>query len=221
MTLFRPAPPGSGPVALDAVGTAANVTNTTIDYTGITVGSGSNRALVLKLTWGGNPGAISSVTWDFGGSAQAMTQIGTTQSDPTWTLRFTALFGLVGPTAGNNTLRIVQANSVATKHAAISFTGADQTGGTTTFKNFATSSGTGATQDLTITSDTNEYIVIAMVADSSTVSFNSGTQIFSTAGDGWSGAAAYRAGASPTQVIQAAISGSPSNRMIGCSIKSA
>lgn len=204
-------------VAVDAVGTGDNDTGTTLDYTGITVG-GSASALVFLVTWGGNPGAITSVTWDFGGTAQAMTQIGTTQSDPTWTTRFVALFGLVNPTAGNNTLRIVQANSVATKRAAISFTGSSTAGGAGTFANFATSSGTGATLDLTVTSNASAYIVAAVAADSSTVSFNSGTQIFTTAGDGWGGAAAYRAGGAPTQVIQAAISGSPSTRMSGCSI---
>lgn len=212
---------GGGAVVLDAAGTGANVTNTTIDYTGLTVGSGLNRALVLVLTWGGNPGAISSVTWDFGGSAQAMTQIGTTQSDPTWTSRFVALFGLVDPASGNKTLRVVQTNSVATKHAAISFTGVDQAGGTTTFHDFTSASGTGVTLDITVPSAASEYIVVGTASDSAAVSYNSGTQIFSTAGDGWGGAGAYRDGAAPSQVIQAALAGGPSTRMLGVSLKAA
>ena len=46
-------------VALDAAGSGYNSTNTTHDYTGITVGSGSDRALVLPITFGADPGTVT------------------------------------------------------------------------------------------------------------------------------------------------------------------
>src|SRR5260221_7801876 len=80
---------------------------------GVTVGSGANRALVVLLRFGSNSNVIPSgltVTWDSGGTNQALTQIPNTsagQNDNGGTNQTSCVaFGLVAPTPGNKTLLV-------------------------------------------------------------------------------------------------------------------
>lgn len=143
-------------VVVDAVGTETHTApGTSATYTGITVGSGANRALVVAIVWGTGTGDPTgrSVTWDSGGTNQAMTEIVFRGTGGNTSV---GIYGLVAPTSGNKTLAVSWTVSNESFIGAISFTGVDQTGGATSFPNSATS-GTVAT--LTITSSANDYVV--------------------------------------------------------------
>lgn len=115
-------PPSGSTVTVLDVGTKAYQNAvTTKDYT-MTVSSGSNRALLLTLNFGAIVSSISA-TWDFGGTAQTMTQLVLKT-----TAYSSAVFGLRAPTAGTNlTLRVSWTTTAEVFIAGISFTNVDQT----------------------------------------------------------------------------------------------
>jgi hypothetical protein len=116
-------------VALDATNatglTGAAATSTGSIASGITVGAGANRILVVGLQFGGLPGAITVCNWDSGGTPQAMTQIGTIQAESD-NLGSATLFALINPTAGAKNISVTWTNSVSWTIGLASFTGADQ-----------------------------------------------------------------------------------------------
>lgn len=143
-------------VAFDANSTAqSNVTaTTTITHNNLTVGSGSNRALVVFLAFGGASAIPASltVTWDSGGTNQACTAIAGTTNTTAGLSAGTILYGLVAPTSGNKTLAVSWSGAQEAHCAALSVTGADQTGGATTFPNGTTSGATATSSTITVTS---------------------------------------------------------------------
>ncbi len=74
----------------------------TVDLTTLTVGTGSNRALIALICWEGNATGVT-LTWDQGGSNQAMTLI--TGASVSASGGAAQIFGLVNPVSGNKTLR--------------------------------------------------------------------------------------------------------------------
>lgn len=131
-------------VALDAKGdfSASHDAVTTYTSTTFTVGSGANRALIVGIACesgiGNHPTAPTAV-WDAVGANQSMTLIAASTFQLSSSSDFSIfLFGLVAPVSGNKTLTIANMNGAAGSSSIvsmISFTGVDQTGGTTTFKN--------------------------------------------------------------------------------------
>src|ERR1700746_2328614 len=114
-------------VAVDATGTGKTgvaATSLSEAVSSITVGSGSNRVLILHIQFGGDPGAITAVTWDTGGTNQAMTQVGIIHESDS--LAFAAIYGLIAPTSGAKLLKVTWTNSVSWTYCMQSFTGADQ-----------------------------------------------------------------------------------------------
>lgn len=115
---------------------------------GITVGSGSNRALVALLQFDVDPGTVT-VTWDSGGTNQSMTLIEKLVNSGGTGCAI--LFGLVAPTSGEKKVLVSWANTITDNFfSAVSFTGVNQTGGATTFYN-ATSAQNSNTSGLTLT----------------------------------------------------------------------
>lgn len=107
-------------VAVSATGTATyNSTATTQNFT-FTVNSGDT--LVVFWICQDITQTISSVTWDQGGTNQAATLI-VSESDPTATNGSIALYGVVNPTAGTKTLRVVNALTTGESAMAQSYTG--------------------------------------------------------------------------------------------------
>lgn len=108
-------------------------TLTTLDFTGLTVGVGSNRGLVglLTLFTGSAPG----IKWDPVGTNQTVALI-TSHSQGASCITY--IFGLVAPTSGNKILRATWTGASSVVLSAICFTGVDQTGGVTTFNNSTT-----------------------------------------------------------------------------------
>lgn len=131
-------------VALDAKGNFSVSHDAVTSYTdtSFTVGSGANRALIVGLaceSGTGNHPTAPTANWDSTGTNQSMTLIAASTMQLSSSSDFSLfLFGLVAPTSGNKTLSIASMNGSAGSDsivAMISFTGVDQTGGTTTFKN--------------------------------------------------------------------------------------
>lgn len=110
-------------VAVDAVGSEAYIASG-VNYTGITVGSGANRALVLTLNFDGVVPTGQTVTWN--GTAMglliALNVSGNKESQ---------IWGLTNPASGNNTLAISWTGGQKVFAAAISFTGVDGSSGNT------------------------------------------------------------------------------------------
>lgn len=139
-------------VAFDANAAADTAGSGTLGTTGVsgtnlTVGSGSNRALVVALCFSGQAASVTSVAvvWDSGASNQACTLI--TSKDTTGGAGHgqVQLWGLVNPVAGAKTLKVTwNAVNSDVYMCGTSWTGAHQTGGTTTFPNSASIAGTAA-----------------------------------------------------------------------------
>src|SRR5215472_3009260 len=161
------------PIQVDATGTALDTTGTTsVNYSGITVGSGANRALIVFVAWGAgtNPGAVSGATWDSGGSNQAMTLLESNLTGP-----FQQIYGLVNPTPGNKTLNVSWTNSANSVVNAQSYTGVLQTGGTTTWPNGTTSTATSTAPSLAVTSAAG-HLPVTLLSTGATPTISAPTQ---------------------------------------------
>lgn len=178
-------------VAVDATGTAltgSGVANTTLSYTGITVGVGANRALIFEVYWTGGAGAAPTgitMTWDNGGTNQAMTLLAT--SGTFQTNNVIQVWGLRNPTSGNKTLAGAWTNANGFTCDAKSFTGVDQVSDATAFptanRNNATSTSTAAA--LTITSATSNWTVATVGSLNGTLSaLNQTTDFHDSGGPG-------------------------------------
>ena len=75
------------------------------DFTGLTVGSGSNRALVVGVTADSTANQVSGVVWDPSGANQSFTRIG---SEELGVSRFVSLWYLSAPASGNKTQNTMQ-----------------------------------------------------------------------------------------------------------------
>jgi hypothetical protein len=190
-------------VTVDAVGTELHVAPpvTSATYTGITVGSGIHRALVVSLNFGyntGTPPSAVSVTWDSGGTNQAMTQIVSGNNGSNGEAQ---LWGLVAPTSGNKTLAVSWTGNAEVFIVAESYTQVDQTGGATTFPHSAVTSVNMVNPKITITSAVDRGVFGAMLAGSG-IGTLLGTQIYKDNGSGAFivSAASYKAGSATVDV---------------------
>lgn len=134
-----------GTVTFDASGFTANSGASPSTSTPITVGSGSNRALAVYVNQRtGTLVSVSSVTWN----GTNMTLIGTDTS----AAGTDTIYGLVNPAAGANNLVVTFVGGGTVSVAAMSVTGACQTGGATTFTNYTVNSSTSALATVTVPS---------------------------------------------------------------------
>lgn len=136
---------------------------------------------------------VTSVTWDQGGTNQAMTQIATANSSS----KQSYLFGLKSPTTGTKTLRVVYSGSPGGGDQVfwVSFTGGDTTTGWRTGQTRTNSNGTGpGLTDANWTSGDYEVHVANVLA--TTIAFDAGEtaqQSNNIAGSGFSGGLSYDA----------------------------
>jgi hypothetical protein len=215
-------------VAIDATGTegltAAGVTNLTGlaggNYKGLTVGAGlSNGAILVMLSFDANVSALS-VTW----GAQTLTRIGTgtTQANG-----FRAeLFGGVAPTSGNQALAATWTTAAQCAVAAISVSGANQTGGTTTFAHVNTNTpatGSPTTISLVVTSAVGNMVGVAYVTNGTISSWAApATSIYvDISPTNMSAGAARQAGAASTTVTANIGGATVSHTIIGVDIVAA
>jgi hypothetical protein len=138
-------------VAFDVGGSAVqNGSGTTATYANHTVGVGANGALVLELVFQVQTVSAITCVWDSGGTNQSMTQIGPAVLAPGGN-DMVIYFGLVAPTSGNKSLVCNWTTTSGFSAASASFTGANQAGGTTTFSNVVTNTGSSGTTALSVT----------------------------------------------------------------------
>lgn len=122
---------------------------TSLSLTTLTVGSGTNRALVAQMSFKVTTISSLVVNWDSAGTPQACTSIIAANNGAN--CRSVEL-GLVNPTAGNKTLAASWTTASDAILNATSWTGVDQTGSTTSFPNGTSATGTTTPASLVITS---------------------------------------------------------------------
>lgn len=139
-----------------AVGSTSSVPN--LANSNLTIGSGSNRALIAQVAINSRTITSSSCVWDTVGANQSMTLI-KRQIHGTSGLT-SELWGLVNPVSGNKTLTCTFSTSVAfVSLNGISFTGVDQTGGTTSFYNATGATGSSTAASVTISSASGDATI--------------------------------------------------------------
>ena len=204
-------------VTIDAAGSVASGSTSPLDDISLTIGSGSNRALIVAITQASTSSTITSVVWDPTGANQALTAIvgkaaGSRRCD---------LYGLVNPASGNLTLRVSwSGGSKAFKFCGMAVTNADQTGGATTFRNATSASDASGPSDpsLAITSATGDMTVdVAQAGSVDTISTPTKTQIWLNTTGTLDGGGSRAAGAA-TVTHAWTVGGIWSQ--VGCSIKS-
>lgn len=164
-------------VTLDTQGTSAfNAAFVSTVTCTNTVGSGSNRALIVQLCLdrtmvAGNVGVV----WDPAGANQALTLITTAEYDAAHGQ--IELWGLVNPTTGaaKNITASWSSTTCPAVIQSVSYTGVNQTGGTTSFVPATPASGTG-TASIVITSATGNATLDVSTSDAADLTSPTQTQ---------------------------------------------
>ncbi len=212
-------------VAVDATTTAWTDVNgvATLTVSNLTVGSGSNRALILLLMFGvGSPPAGITATWDSGGTNQSMTIIpNTTTADNSVLAGSGVLYGLLAPTSGNKSLVVSWTGNQEAHACAISFTGVDQTSVAVAFPHGNTVVHTTITASpvaVAITSAVGNMVVAAETQNAAVFDSTNGTTIaISSGGPNLAIAANYDSGAASV-TLSAAFSSTSTWDATGCDV---
>lgn len=171
-----------GQAVVDAIASAsANSGTSPLNFNNQTVGSGSNRALLVFLAFTGSGTAPSAltVTWDQGGTNQTMNQI-VALNDLTANSCQSYLYGLLNPTSGNKTLRITWTGGGTCVVDSMSFTNVNQSSIAAAFPWTGTNTGNSTTATITLNSGVNN-ICVAMgdvQFNNTTFASHNGTLIF-------------------------------------------
>lgn len=165
-------------VALDAAGTSASASTvlSPFDFTGVTVGAGANRALVAQINFSLETVGSVTVTWDQGGTNQAMGQI--VCANGAGAVGRSCLYGLVAPTSGNKTLRVTWTGTTDIIVDAVAWTGVDQTGGTTSFAHSTSATGNSVAPSVTVTSASGNATMECSTTDLGNYSASTQTQVY-------------------------------------------
>jgi hypothetical protein len=189
-------------VTFDAKGTADATSNgaTGQNFTNLTITGGlSNSALVAQFAFSLKTIASLAVKWDNAGTPQSMTSI--VAANGTGTVARAELWGLIAPTSGNKTLNAAWTGASDICVQAVSWSGVDQAGGTTSFAHSTSATGTanaspGTHNSLAITSAVNNATMDAVCGDAATYnSVNQTSTYIDNAPATISGAASRAAGA--------------------------
>lgn len=163
-------------VAFDANSSASVTANavTSITSSNLTVGSGSNRALLVQALWSNTNTGIS-MNWDNLGTPQALAQVPNAAAQNTTKAQ---IWGLVAPTSGAKQLSVAWTTSRDVVINQLSYTGVNQTGGATSFPNGAGNTGNNSTITVTITSVVGNAVVAALATTSGVINSVNQTQTF-------------------------------------------
>lgn len=174
---------------------------TTLTVSNLTVGSGSNRALLAMASFEQSavPAGLTAV-WDSGGTNQSMTPVPNTNTGTNGGLSSSAVFfGLLAPTSGNKSLVISWTGALGAHAVAMSFTGVNQTSVAVAFPNGAfTANNTSTASPISkvITSAIGNIVAAYAIEQSSPWGAINGTTIASSAaGPNDAVAANYNTGA--------------------------
>lgn len=152
-----------------AVVTGTGVTS--ITTSNLTVGAGSNRAIVCQVVFSLETLTGLTIRWDELGTPQSMAQIIT--ANGLGLISRADLWGLVAPTSGAKQAKAAWTGVSDVYINPTSFTGVDQTGGATSFPNSASATGTAIPSSpfsLAITSAVGDFTVAAESQDVGSVS---------------------------------------------------
>lgn len=203
---------GGGNVSVEAVGTKLynGAAVTSQNYTGITVGSGSHRALAVLINFDNAGMVVSAVSavWDSGGTNQSMTQL------VAGLVEIPYIFGLAAPISGNKTLALSWSGASRIFVDAVSFINVDQTGGATSFPGAQVGS---AVATLTVPSAAAD-MVICCGGGGTPIGTLTGTILYSdnVNGNFINAFASYDVGASPNQTIG---SSATQGSIVACDVK--
>lgn len=161
-------------VAIDANATADATNNgvTTISTSNLTVGAGSNRALVVDVCWSG-PVTTPTMTWDTTQSVLAIPGATATNG----TVQVAQCWGMVAPNSGAKALVTSWLTARDIVVSGTSYTGVDQTGGATSFPNGAGATGSSTTASVTVTSAVGNAVQAAHTLGNTCSAVNN-TQLF-------------------------------------------
>jgi hypothetical protein len=145
----------------------------------ISVGSGSNRALVVCVLWDVQTISGVSVTWN----GAALSQVAGAVANSGSTHGRAAIFAMVNPASGSNTLSASWTTSSDAYMYAVSYTGVDQTGGATSFPHGTSATGTIAAggsgnSSVSVTSATNNAVQACHSHDQGNIGTTNQTQLF-------------------------------------------
>lgn len=208
---------GGGGVTIDGtIGTEQyGSPATSKNYTGVTVVSGNALVATLDFGYAVVPPSGITAVWDTAGGSptnQSMTQIIRADGASNSTA---ALFQLMNPTPGNNTLTVSWTGVAEVFVSAIPFSGVNPAGGATSFPNSASNTVAGT---VTITSASGHYVVGASAAVNNGVS-GTPIQLFADLSNGViiNAAAAYGTGA-PTVAVGVTGSGTADQVNVGTDV---
>lgn len=147
---------------------------TSITTSNLTIGSGSNRALVVQVVWSGSV-TSAALNWDQLGTPQALTAIAGTLATNTAVVQ---LWGLVAPTSGAKQLKASWTTAQDVIVNGVSWTGVDQTGGSTSFPHGTNGTTSGNPATVTVTSATNNAVMAVHATATSSFTSVNNTQTF-------------------------------------------
>ena len=208
LILLAAAVPARAQVVFDANATADCVSataQTSASCSTLTVGSGTNRALICQFVWNVAVSAVSA-TWDQAGAAQSLALI--TGATGTNTVH-AELWGLVVPVSGAKTLSLSWTTSAQVVINCLSYTGVDQTGGATSFPHGTSATGSATPTSVTVTSATNNAVVAAHVMTAGTITAVNNTQTYLDNTPATMSAAGNRAAGAATVTLTSTVSGGP------------
>lgn len=182
----------------------------------LTIGSGSNRVLVVQLIFQ-NTVTSPAVIWDQGGTNQSMTAI---ISHASANGQFTCLFGLIAPTAGLKAVRVTWTGTAGQAMIqGVSWTGADQAAIATTFPNSTFTTGNNASPTITVTSAVGNACMSAVAAGSlQAINSTSATQTLLQHGAGTMEGGGSRAAGAATVNLTGSLAGTDQWVMVGTDI---
>ena len=209
-------------VVFDAASSAwVNGTSNSLSLANITVGSGTNRALIAFLIFSqGTTPAGLTVTWDSGGTNQTMTAVTGAIVNDASNAATTVLYGLVNPTSGAKTLAVNWTTAVEGHVCCVSFTGVNQTGGATSFAN-----GTGvdpqavASGSITVNSSIGDQVVAEFTNNTWTFATVSGNLVaVQNIGPNLGSIASYSTAGSPSTTCTCSGGGTTWCPQVGCDV---
>lgn len=194
-------------VAHDASGSAYNgAPGATVDFAALMTVGGSATAAKFGICVDTAATTITSVTWDQGATNQAATSLGAAVTAPASNGKI-FLFGLVNPTPGLKTLRVVF--STIPNEAFVfgeSVTGSETSSVAAAFTNYATNTGTSTTTSVAVTSAAGN-LTVEMSSGPQVLSAPTQTQIFVNNSGAVTSAGASRAAGAATVTHQWTLAG--------------
>ena len=150
-------------IALDASSLSTGGTDVTDDCWAHTVGTGSDRLLIVGVSVQEVLDSVNSVTWystatNCSGSSQTLTQAGSVANGSS---ADSEMWRLINPTAGTGSINVNFAESKKTRSGAVSFFNVDQT---TPLGTFTSANGNDTTPTVTVTGVAEGEVVVDVLA---------------------------------------------------------